>query len=127
MLQNRRHSLFFVIWTFCLTDCTKLVPRNDLKATSPGQLTKAAAEGNLVRVSETLLNGAYINENLGDADKQITPLLAAIAHERWDVVELLLEKGASIDVIYSTYTARDIILLNAPENVKDKLRRKLNL
>jgi hypothetical protein len=110
-----------------LASCTKFVPKSELKLAAHGQLTKAATEGNLALVNETLLNGAYINENLGDADKQITPLLAAIAHGQWDVVDLLLERGASVDSIYSTYTARDIMLLSAPEPTKDKLRKKLGI
>ena len=75
-----------------------------------GELTAAAAKGALDDVKQLLARGADVNEDTGTEGNQVTPLLAAVAHDRLPVAEYLVTKGASALPSYQGYSAHDFVL-----------------
>ncbi|MFN8911377.1 MAG: NACHT domain-containing protein, partial [Alphaproteobacteria bacterium] len=71
--------------------------RNGLKPMSFTQLHKAAASGNLDEVKRIVGEGMIdINDFQNDAWE--TPLVVAIKHKHWPIVEYLVEQGADVNI-----------------------------
>jgi ankyrin repeat protein len=93
------------------------------KSVETGELTVAAFEGDISKVKELLMSGAYINENIGDSNNQITPLLAALINNQDQVVQLLIDRGASTSPSFRYFNASDLALyLNKHETRKIIIR-----
>jgi hypothetical protein len=88
-------------------------PTNDPRSASvPGRpargaLTRAAARGDLREVQNLASLGADLNENLGDTNDQLTPLLAAVLSRQPEVAEWLVQQGASRIPTFGRYDAAD--------------------
>lgn len=72
-----------------------------------GELTKAVIQNDSSRVARLLEMGADINENIGNAENRITPLIAAIALGSEPMANALLIRGASPLYAYGGYDAID--------------------
>ncbi len=75
-----------------------------------GELTRAAAVGNLDQVKQLVARGADVNEDTGTEGNQVTPLLAAIAQEHPAVAEYLLTVGANASVSFQGHSPHDFVL-----------------
>jgi hypothetical protein len=86
-----------------------------------GLMTLAASSGDIVLVRKLVKAGADLDENIGDLQNKITPLLAALAHGHEDVALYLLEAGASPNSFFQGFTPMEIITLKNFNKIKNKL------
>lgn len=86
-----------------------------------GMITLAASSGDIVLVRKLVKAGADLDENIGDLQNKITPLLAALAHGHEDVALYLLESGASPNSFFQGFTPIEIITLKNFNKIKNKL------
>ena len=86
-----------------------------------GLISLAASSGDIVLVRKLVKAGADLDENIGDSQNKITPLLAALAHGHEDVALYLLEVGASPNSFFQGFTPIEIITLKNFNKIKSKL------
>ena len=72
-----------------------------------GELVSAAGMGDRVKVTDLLIAGADVNENVGEANAAVTPLLAAVSMGKQDVARILIQSGASVQPTFEGYSAVD--------------------
>jgi ankyrin repeat protein len=93
-----------------LGGCSKTVVNAEKiapKTPQSGELTVAAYEGDIEKVRSLLAAGAYINENIGTDENQVTPLIAALSNKQTIMAEFLLERGAATHSSYMFFSASD--------------------
>ncbi|MCB0416821.1 MAG: hypothetical protein H6617_05120 [Bdellovibrionaceae bacterium] len=108
-----------------LTSCQK-ASDSDINI-ARGELTKAAAQGDLARVEQLLKAGANINENVAkDEGESLTPLLAAIAKQQRDIAVYLIRNGAAIHPSYRRYRAKELAnhAFGSSNDVSAQIRHK---
>lgn len=116
---------FLMVFFLALTGCQK-GPGPDI-AVENGELTKAAAQGDLARVEQLLKAGANINENVAKEEgESLTPLLAAIAKQRQEVAVYLVRNGAAVYPSYRRYRAKELAThaFGASNDVSNLMRNK---
>jgi ankyrin repeat protein len=86
-----------------------------------GDLTLAAANGQISRVQELLRLGADPNESIVSEGNRITPLMAAILHPRGEIVRALISRGATDTGEYLGYTGRDFALYKNQDDIVNLL------
>lgn len=116
-------SLFLCASTL-LSACSKPVePTSDSSSSlRTGQVTRAVLRGSMLELEEALNKGGDPNENVGDPDHPISPLLVATATGRADMVRFLVNRGASKDIRFHGYALKDIAFLRDHAFVLEALR-----
>lgn len=80
------------------------------KAPQKGDMVRAVVNNQLECLKDLLQAGADINENVGDEDNMIDPLLAAVALQRDQIANFLMERGAATHRMFHGYRAKDFSL-----------------
>jgi hypothetical protein len=77
---------------------------------APGDLVRAARDGSLSRVKSLVERGASVDEQVKTSNGVITPLLAATAMGRSDVVQYLLIRKANPQFTFKGYRAEEFYI-----------------
>lgn len=93
-MKNIYYILLVAVVLQALAGCGK--PSTD-RQEDPRGLFRAILSGNYSDAEDQIERGASINENIGTTENKITPLLAAICLEEFEIAELLLKHGAGGD------------------------------
>jgi hypothetical protein len=80
-----KRFLLFTVSIFILSGCAAMTP-----------LTQAARDGNVPAIKNLLNSGSNINEH--NSSNGWTPLFWAIYYDKPDAVQILLDKGASVNI-----------------------------
>jgi hypothetical protein len=80
------------------------------RAISKGDVVRAVMANDRERLRLLISRGADINENVGDSENAITPIMAAIVNRRTEIALELLDNGASMSPTYFGYSAQAFAL-----------------
>ena len=75
--------------------CKLIAAKSDKKLIDPIHLRIAARDGDIDKIKSLIANGADVNAKNFEGD---TPIHVAVMQNRKDVVELLINKGANVNV-----------------------------
>lgn len=98
MKKDLSEIVLFVCFFFC---CFPAIGQRSVQ----DQLWTAVSEGNSEAIQPLIEKGANVNDVRGEGEYRYTLLDQAIEHNRVYIVELLLEKGASIEATSSATTS----------------------
>ncbi len=79
----------------------------NMEKPNKGDLIRAIIANDHRAFDGALLRGADVNENIGTASNEITPLLTAVAYDHQQMAFDLIERGAATHPAYEGFTAKD--------------------
>ena len=109
---NRLLFTVFGVFTLTFVGCTRSDSAPNIGTASQAlpDLFRAISKGDLELARGAIDAGANVDAAIGLADREVTPLVAAIAFERKEIALLLLSKGANPRVFHDRYRASDFAL-----------------
>jgi hypothetical protein len=90
-------------------------------APAKGELTRAAARGDLAAVRALIARGADLNENAGTDSAPLTPLIAALVSRQESTAQALFQAGASTTLSIRGYDAEDIARAQGFESLAQRM------